>query len=414
MATQGRSFDSVMGVFKDPETDWIFNRTLTFMSEKAAEIGECLYAARRINEQDGKSWIREWAELASRVEAHAEEALAKGNIVSAREGYLRATNYYRTAEYGTPPSHTQFDALWEKSVDCFQQACKLFNPPIQLIQVPFEGKELPGYFWRPDDSGEKRPTLIAAGGNDSSLEEVVFWVGMAAVRHGYNFFTFEHPGHRGALHLFDDCFKRPDYEVPYKAGIDYLETLPGTDERIAMTGYSFGGYVTCRVAAHEKRLKAIVPNPPIIDAYQLFSTDMRDSTVVKVLPTAIFESLAERGLSKSPMRYNLAKYTMMSFGTPELSWTEFAKFEAQRPFTVRDELHQITCPTLALVGGGEGYEMLNQSQQFVDDIAAEKKRQHVFTLEQDGANDHCQLDNRARSTQVMFDWLNEVFDYRYE
>ena len=36
---------------------------------------------------------------------------------------------------------------------------------------------------------------------------------------------FDHPGHRGAVHKYNDCIKRSDYEKPYKEAIDLLETL---------------------------------------------------------------------------------------------------------------------------------------------------------------------------------------------
>ena len=127
-----------LGVFKDNETDWLFKRTMAYMNEKAAEVGECLYVAKRIDEKDIETWIKEWAELAERVEKQAEEALEKGHTVSARESFLRATNYYRTAEYGCVPSHPRFHELWEKSRKCFHSACPLFDPPIQIIEVPFE------------------------------------------------------------------------------------------------------------------------------------------------------------------------------------------------------------------------------------------------------------------------------------
>jgi hypothetical protein len=39
--------------------DWIFRRTLLSIVEHGAEIGECLYAASRIDERDGESWIAE-------------------------------------------------------------------------------------------------------------------------------------------------------------------------------------------------------------------------------------------------------------------------------------------------------------------------------------------------------------------
>ena len=107
------------GVFKDHETDWFFKRTLEYMVEKAAEIGECLYVARRIDETDGESWIKEWAELAEKVEKAGDESLNGGHKISARESFLRASNYYRAAEYGTPPYHPRFHELWEKSRECF-------------------------------------------------------------------------------------------------------------------------------------------------------------------------------------------------------------------------------------------------------------------------------------------------------
>ncbi|ELY39020.1 hypothetical protein C496_16552 [Natronorubrum tibetense GA33] len=85
------------------------------MTEKGAEVGECLSAARRINERDIESWISEWATLAERLEQDAEDALDKGHEISARELFLRAQNYYGAAEYGCSPSHTRFFELWEKS-----------------------------------------------------------------------------------------------------------------------------------------------------------------------------------------------------------------------------------------------------------------------------------------------------------
>jgi hypothetical protein len=36
---------------------WAFRQMLEFMNETAAEIGEYLYVARRIDERDDESWI---------------------------------------------------------------------------------------------------------------------------------------------------------------------------------------------------------------------------------------------------------------------------------------------------------------------------------------------------------------------
>ncbi|MFC2068393.1 alpha/beta hydrolase family protein [Chloroflexota bacterium] len=145
--------------------------------------------------------------MAERVQSDAEKSIENRQTISARGAFLRASNYYRTAEYAAVPTHPKFHELWERSRSCFHKACPLFEPPIQILEVPFEGKKLPAYFWSPDNSGKKRPTMFSVGGNDSSGEEVWYWSAQAAINRGYNFFTFEFPGHRGTVHLYPDCVK---------------------------------------------------------------------------------------------------------------------------------------------------------------------------------------------------------------
>ena len=417
MITAARS--TAFGLFKDEETDWALRRTLEFMGEKAAEIGECLHAARRIDETDGESWIDEWTSLAARVEALGDESLTAGHGISARECYLRASNYYRTAEYGTSPSHPRFQEIWLRSVESFRKAAPLFPSPIKRVEVDFEGRKLPGYYWTPTNDGRRCPTLIAAGGNDSSLEEVVLWVGMAAVRRGYNFFAFDHPGHRGALHLDSTCIKRPDYELPYKAAIDLLQTLPGVDERLAMTGYSFGGYVTCRVAAHESRILAIAPNSPIINLFEAtvaFQGNLLDT--VRKLPrfaVTLLSRLMLKKMRKTPVLLAFKQYTDWTGGMYPTTLSPIDKLEAGirflEPFTVEDELSSISAAALALVSEGDGEILIQQAQRFVNGISSEAKKLHLFTMNEDGSDDHCQLDNRSRGAQVMFDFFDEVFGY---
>jgi hypothetical protein len=88
--------------------------------------------------------------------------------------------------------------------------------------------------------------------------------------------------------------------------------------------------------------------------------------------------------------------------------------EAQKQYSIVNDLHKITCPALALVSEDEGEELVQQAREFYEGISSEIKKLHIFTLDRDGSNDHCQLDNRSRGNQVAFDWLDEVFNYTYE
>lgn len=412
----------VFPLFKDHEINWVFKRTLEHMNEKAAEIGECLYAARNINETKIETWIKEWSELAGRVESQADNSLKEGNKISAREAYLRACNYYRTAEYGTPPRDKRFHKLWEKSRECFHKACKLFEPEIQVIEVPFEGKKLPGYYWRPKNDNKKRPTLFAVGGNDSSGEEVIILSGPAAVRRGYNFFTFEFPGHRGTVHLYPDCVKRHDMEVPFKAAFDYLEKLPGVDmNKVALTGYSFGGYVVTRVAIHEKRVKAVIPNSPLIDIVEMstafWGALMKSKGMMKLLmkiPDKWINVLMNWKMRKTPLIKVFREYSDWTLGMLDSSISKrLAQLDEYRKiWAVKKDLHKITCPALALVSEDEGAIMLKQAKEFIKLISSKEKEIHIFKIDKDGSNDHCQLDNTSKGAQVMFDWLSKVFKHK--
>src|SRR5262245_62724898 len=56
-----------------------------------------------------------------------------------------------------------------------------------------------------------------------------------------------------------DMPSRYDYEVPGGAAFDYLAKRPDVDaKRIAIMGYSFGGYYSSRIAAFEKRYAACI------------------------------------------------------------------------------------------------------------------------------------------------------------
>ena len=70
-------------------------------------------------------------------------------------------------------------------------------------------------------------------------------------------------------------------------------------------------------------------------------------------------------------------------------------------------LRNIRCPSLALVGTGEGAEPLAQCERFQRAVGGPVAR-HVFTAEE-GAEGHCQTGNLAYSAAVSMDWLDELF-----
>lgn len=73
------------------------------------------------------------------------------------------------------PEDPRIQATWGGSKECFSKAARLFSPPFESIEIPYEGTSLPGYFYRADDNNDSRPprpTLIVHGGFDSTVEEL--------------------------------------------------------------------------------------------------------------------------------------------------------------------------------------------------------------------------------------------------
>jgi len=176
-----------------------FVRTLMVAGTGGAEFNECLLAAERIKDNDQESWVREWALIAENVSQAAEQAMQAGQTITARQAYMRASNYYRTAMFSLPHTDARLFTYLKLSRDSFHTAAKLFSPQIEIVDIPFGDARLPGYFLTAGQS--KRPTLIVLNGGDSTNEEMVHWLGFAAVARGWNCIAFEGPGQWSALQL---------------------------------------------------------------------------------------------------------------------------------------------------------------------------------------------------------------------
>ncbi len=79
-----------------------------------------------------------------------------------------------------------------------------------------------------------------------------------------------------------------------------------------------------------------------------------------------------------------------------------------KDFRVGDGLSKIKCPSLALVGSGEGGEPEKQYNEFSEKVAGSVTK-HIFT-ELEGADTHCQVGNPSYAAAVALDWLDELFD----
>lgn len=98
----------------------------------------------------------------------------------------------------------------------------------------------------------------------------------------------------------------------------------------------------------------------------------------------------------------MSRMLILRFGQPTLK----ATFDRLREFVV-DDLSAIRCPSLAMVGKGEGGEPAAQAERFRDGVSGPVTKRAFSTDE--GADMHCQMGNLALSNAVAYDWREETF-----
>lgn len=291
-------------IFNDPTFSLQLLRTIGETYYKCSDIGECISTAYRIKEGDFESWYEGWLKTAKRIHQYAEDCKSKNHLTSAKEAYLRASNYYRVSGFLLiEPDDPRVLTTLELSKDCFRKATSLFTDLVESVQIPYEGTTLPGYFYyavgrketnRNSDHIEqqqlednkntnrynngnttKYPTLIVIGGFDSTLEELYASAAAAAVERGYNCLTFEGPGQGEVIYKKNLPF-RYDWEKVVTPILDFVisnqNNLNVDPKRIALMGISMGGYLAARAAAFESRLSASILYNGVYDGYDAIQT----------------------------------------------------------------------------------------------------------------------------------------------
>jgi dipeptidyl aminopeptidase/acylaminoacyl peptidase len=218
----------------------------------------------------------------------------------------------------------------------------LSDPPFEAVEVPYEGTTLPGYFFRADDSGERRPTVITMTGMDGYLEETYWSIAAAGLERGYNCLAFDGPGQGGVLRQREVPF-RPDWEAVVTPVLDFALERTGVDpERIAIVGRSFGGYPAPRAASAEHRLAAFVADPGQFDSF-----DMAMSRVPQEAKEALLrDDPAADGFLEKMMEGDARGFfiaaRMRAFGAKSLR----ELILMQRDYTLKGSVEKIECSTL--------------------------------------------------------------------
>jgi esterase FrsA len=219
-------------------------------------------ALANIHSLDRDEWAAAWSAIGDRYDKRAKTEEAAKNNDAARDDYFWAFKYYTAARWPVPNSSGKQKAYMH-ALAAFRNYGRFLDPPVEILHIPFEGKEIPGYIRLPKDV-RPAPLVFMINGTDSRKEDEV--QGRDPLfRSGIGVVGVDMPG-TGESPVKADVGS----ERIFSRVLDYLATRPDVDsKRIVAWGVSYGGHWSANLAYIERaRLRgAVVQGGPVHDYY---------------------------------------------------------------------------------------------------------------------------------------------------
>ncbi|MGW7486607.1 alpha/beta hydrolase family protein [Streptomyces sp. NPDC054786] len=403
----------VMTLFKDPGFNFNGLLALGASGYGAGEVGEVLTAVNTINKAglSAQTYTETFKEIGDRLRQPPKSG--KPGTETTRFRALRAAQYYGQALFfvlgsDTPGSEEQ---LYKAGHDAWDTFCELSDPAPVTAHIPYRNTPLPVWFFRPDGSGKRRPTVVLTNGSDGQNVDMWTYGVPAALQRGWNALVYDGPG-QGRLLFVDHVVFTPRWETVVTPLVNWLSARSDVDTgKIALTGLSMAGNLAPRAAAFENRIAALVAMPGVLTPWLGFPPEIREvltpdkektnhiwnKEVVPELPPSAAASLKKRIEPFSVPAMLAAREGKMftDFYTPAT---------LIKSLDITNVVDRIKMPTLVL---DYDYEQFypGQPRQMFDRLTAPKDYVKLTTAT--GAQLHCSPMAPQQHCEVVFDWLQE-------
>ena len=214
-----------------------------------------------IHTADKDEWAAGFMRVADRYFDEA-KSLEKSDPTKANADYVRAWRIYSFGRWPIPSSPGK-QRSYERALESFLAHAKFMDPPLEVVRIPFEGKEIIGYLRLPKNAKGPVPLVIAVNGLDSRKEDLTESFG-AILPFGIGVLAVDGPGTGQAPIKVSETSERMLSKV-----IDYAQSRPEVDKnRIAMHGVSWGAYWATKMAIVERaRLRGCSAQSPPVDKF---------------------------------------------------------------------------------------------------------------------------------------------------
>jgi len=229
------------------------------------DAGDVKEAFTSIHTGDKDEWAAGFMRVADRYFDEAkslEKSTDKADLAKANADYIRAWRLYSFGRWPIPASPGK-QRSYEKAIAAFLAHAKFFDPPLEVVHIPFEGKEIIGYLRLPKNATGPVPLVIAVNGLDSRKEDLTESFG-AILPFGIGFLAVDGPGTGQNPIKVSETADRM-----LSRAIDYAQSRPEIDKnRLAMHGVSWGAYWAAKMAIVERaRLRGCSAQSPPIDRF---------------------------------------------------------------------------------------------------------------------------------------------------
>jgi esterase FrsA len=218
-------------------------------------------AFKSIKTRDKDEWAAAFIAVGDRYMAEA-KSLEASDPAKANADYIRAWRIYSFGRWPFPSSPGKQRA-YAKALEAFRAHTKFWDPPMEIVQIPFEGKEVIGYLRLPKSASGAVPLVIAVNGLDSRKEDLAESFS-AILPYGIGFLAVDGPGTGEA-----PIKASPTADRMLSRVIDYAQSRSEIDKsRMAVHGVSWGAYWATKLSIVERtRLKVVSTQSPPVDKF---------------------------------------------------------------------------------------------------------------------------------------------------
>lgn len=223
--------------------------------------GDVKEAFASIHTKDKDEWAAGFMGVADRYMNEA-KSLEKTDPAKANADYIRAWRLYSFGRWPIPASPGK-QRSYEKAIEAFLAHAKFWDPPLEIVHIPFEGKEIIGYLRLPKNAKGPVPLVLAVNGLDSRKEDLSESFS-AILPYGIGFLAVDGPGTGQSPIKVTENSERMLSRV-----LDYVATRPEIDKnRVAIHGVSWGAYWATKMAIVERsRLRGASAQSPPVDTF---------------------------------------------------------------------------------------------------------------------------------------------------